>query len=215
MPFPSPTPIYRITHIDNLEIFLKRRGLYAPNFEPEDGLEYRTIHNTDIQRERQTFCLKCGPCGFAHDYVPFYFGYLSPMMLQLKTGQVAGYSEGQEPLIYLVSKVQAVSEAGARFVFSDGHGIAAYSDWYDDLSDLNKVDWGMVYQRYWRDTVDDMDRQRRKQAEFLVHEFCDWKLISEIGVINDIMQQKVQGILNGFPAIMRHPVTIHRDWYYY
>jgi len=215
MPVPSPTSIYRITHIDNLEIYLKRRGLYAPNFEPEDDLEYRTIHNTDIQRERQTFCLKCGPCGVAHDYVPFYFGYLSPMMLQLKTGRVAEYDEGQEPLIYLVSTAQRVNQSGAGFVFSNGHGIAAFTDWYDNLSNLDKVDWDMVYQRYWTDNVNDMDRQRRKQAEFLVHEFCDWKLISEIGVINDIMQQKVQGILNRFPAIMRHPVTIHRDWYYY
>lgn len=37
-----------------------------------------------------------------HDYVPFYFGPLSPMMLNLKTGRVAGYEEDQEPLIYLV-----------------------------------------------------------------------------------------------------------------
>lgn len=148
MPVPTPTPIYRIMHIDNLEVCLKRRGLYAPNFTPDDGLVYLTIHNTDIQGLRQKFCLKCGPCGTTHDYVPFYFGYLSPMMLQLKTGQVEGYDEGQEPLIYLVSTVQAVSRAGVSFVFSNGHGIAAYTDWYDDLVDLNKVDWDMVYQRY-------------------------------------------------------------------
>ncbi len=215
MPIPSPTPIYRITHIDNLEIFLKRRGLHAPNFEPDDGLEYRTIHNTDIQRTRQTFCLKCGPCGVAHDYVPFYFGYLSPMLLQLKTGRVAGYNEGQEPLIYLVSTVQSVNESGARFVFSDGHGIAAYTDWYDDLADLDKVDWDMVYQRYWTDNVNDMDRQRRKQAEFLIHEFCDWKLISEIGVINAIIQHRVEEVLGRYPATLRRPVRIHGEWYYY
>ena len=29
-----------------------------------------------------------------HDYVPFYFGVLSPMLLQLKTGRVTGYNEG-------------------------------------------------------------------------------------------------------------------------
>jgi len=215
MPVPSPTPIYRIIHIDNLELCLKRRVLYAPNFEPDDGLEYRTIHNTSIQRTRQSFCLQCGPCGVVHDYVPFYFGYLSPMMLQLKTGQVAGYNKGQEPLVYLVSTAQKVSQSGAGFVFSDGHGIAAFTKWYANLSKLGKVDWDMVYQRYWSDNVNDMDRQRRKQAEFLVHELCNWKLISEIGVINDIMQQKVEEILNGFSATMRRPVTIHRDWYYY
>ena len=33
---------------------------------------------------------------------------------------------------------------------------------------LDQVDWETVYQCYWRDEVGDMDRQRRKQAEFLM-----------------------------------------------
>jgi hypothetical protein len=49
--------------------------------------------------------------GALHDYVPFYFGFLSPMLLQLKTGRVTGYNEGQEPLVYLKSTVQAVADA--------------------------------------------------------------------------------------------------------
>ncbi len=32
----------------------------------------------------------------------------------------------------------------------------------------------MVYQRYWRDDVNDMGRQRRKQAEFLIYQSCPW-----------------------------------------
>lgn len=215
MPVPSPTPIYRITHIDNLEIFLNRRGIYAPNFTPNDGMNYRTIHNADIQNHRRTMCLNCGPCGTVHDYVAFYFGYLSPMLFQLKTGKVEGYNEGQEPLIYLVSTAQTVRDAKAGFVFSDGHGIAAFTGWYDDLADLNKIDWNMVYQRYWSDNVDDMDRQRRKQSEFLVYRFCDWQLISEIGVINATMQQRVQEVMNRFPVTLRRPVAIHSEWYYY
>lgn len=215
MPILIPTPIYRIMHIDNLEVCLKRRGLYAPNFTPEDGLAYRMIHNTDIQRERQSFCLTCGPCGVVHDYVPFYFGYLSPMLLQLKTGRVAGYNEGQEPLIYLVSTVQAVNTAGVDYIFSDGHGIAAYTKWYDDLVDLDKIDWDMVYERYWADDVNAMDRQRRKQAEFLIHKFCDWSLICEIGVINATIQHQVEAIMKAFPASLRRPVSIRREWYYY
>lgn len=30
-------------------------------------------------------------------------------------------------------------ESGCQFVFSDGHGLAAFTDWYDDLEEL--VDW--------------------------------------------------------------------------
>lgn len=215
MPVPIPTPIVRIIHVDNLRICLRRGGLHAPNESPQDGLVYRTIHNTEIQQERRVRQVRCGPKGVIHDYVPFYFGYLSPMLLKLKTGQVPGYEEGQDPLIYLVSTAQAVHEKGCGFVFSDGHGIAAFTRWYDDLADLDKVDWDMVYQRYWKDDINDMDRQRRKQAEFLVHRFCDWSLIQEIAVIDQKMKTRVERVLTQVPSRHQPPVTTRPDWYYY
>jgi hypothetical protein len=137
------------------------------------------------------------------------------MLLQLKTGQVAGYNQGQAPIIYLVSTVQAVTASGAPFVFSDGHGIKAFTGWFDNLASLSNVDWNMVYQRYWADTVADPDRQRRKQAEFLVHQKCDWGLIEEIGVFDNAVQAQVQAVLQGFPATMQPPVNVRRSaWYY-
>ena len=83
--------------MDNLHIYLWRGGLHAPNFTPNDELSYRTIHNAEIQQKRQIKQIPYGFGGVVHDYVPFYFGYLSPMMLNLKTGRVPGYNEGQEP----------------------------------------------------------------------------------------------------------------------
>jgi hypothetical protein len=212
---PIPTPILRLIHRDSLEILLRRGGLHAPLATPDDGLSYRTIHNTEIQLIRHVRQIPCGARGAVHNYVPFYFGYLSPMMLQLKTGRVAGYSGGQEPLIYLVTSAQTIEGAGIPFVFSDGHGIAAYTHWYDDLNQLGQVDWGMVNQRYWKDTDDDMDRQRRKQAEFLVHEFCPWSLIKEIAVLNQSAKMWVENILSNFDAEMNKPVAIRPGWYYY
>jgi hypothetical protein len=60
-----------------------------------------------------------------------------------------------------------------------------------------------------------MDRQRRKQAEFLVHRFCDWSLIQAIGVINQDMKARVEDILVQYPAELHKPVVVHSDWYYY
>ena len=180
MAAPKPTPIFRFAHIDNLAVCLRRGALHAPNHVPNDGLTYRTIHNVDIQKERHVTPIPCGPGGTIHDYVSFYFGYLSPMMLQLNTQRVAGYDEDQTPLIYLVSTAQAVQASGAGFVFSDGHGMASFTEWFDDLADLVSVDWDMVYQKFWADDpTGDNDRQRRKQAEFLVYQYCPWSLIEE------------------------------------
>lgn len=215
MTVPIPTPIYRLIHVDNLAIVLRRQGLHAPNHAPDDGLKYRTIHSVEVQEKRHAKAILRGPGGFIHDYVSFYFGPLSPMHLQLKTGQVPGYVEGQEPLIYLTSTVQAVDSKGLPFVFADGHGIAAFTEWYEDVADLGKVDWNMVGERYWRDNESDMDRQRRKQAEFAIYQACPWDVIEQIGVINTAMKERVEIVLAEFNKALHRPVIVRPDWYYY
>jgi len=214
MAAPIPTPALRIIHVDNLTTVLHRGALHAPNHVPRDGRPYRTIHNVDIQNTRRVCAIPCGPRGVIHDYVPFYFGPRSPMLLQLHTNRVAGYSEGQEPLIYLVTTAQAVQQSGIGYVFSDGHGIAAFTSWFDILSQLDQVDWTAAYARIWRDTNEDMDRQRRKQAEFLIHQNCPWELIHEIVVISDAVKLRAEQVLAGFGATLRKPVRVDRAWYY-
>ena len=214
MTYPVPTPIYRLVHIDNLPTLLKRQALHAPNRTPADGLPYRTIHNANVQANRRVSRVSCGPCGSIHDYVPFYFGPLSVMLLNLKTGRVDGYDEGQEPIIYLKTTVQTVSTGGCQFVFTDGHGLATFTNWFDDLKDLLEVDWGLVSARYWADKPEDNDRQRRKQAEFLIWEQCNWNLISEIGVLNADAKERVEAILSKFPGCHRPSVNVQPAWYY-
>ena len=215
MTYPVPTPIYRLVHVNNLDTLLSRNALHAPNFTPEDGLPYKTIHNIGVQANRRVKQVNCGPCGSIHDYVPFYFGPLSVMLLNLKTGRVPGYDEGQEPLIYLKSTIQTVANGGHRFVFSDGHGLANFTGWFDDLNDLSNVDWNLVAARYWADKPEDNDRQRRKQAEFLLWRECSWHLISEIGVLNKAAKVRVEAGLDRFPRCHRPPVNVQSGWYYY
>ena len=104
--------------------------------------------------------------------------------------------------------------SGAGFVYSDGHGIAAFTKWFDSLRDLDKIDWAAVYAEYWNDTVDHMDRQRRKQAEFLVHRTCSRDLINEIAVIDQQMVNNVERILERFPQVRQRPVKARPQWYY-
>ncbi len=212
MPVPRRIPIYRLMHVDNLPLCLERGGMHAPRHSPHDGRVYRTIHNIDIQESRRERLIHCGLGGTVHDYVAFYFGPRSPMLLQLNTGRVEGYSEGQAPLIYIVSMVETIVNAGLGFVFSDGHGIAIYTKWFDNISDMDKVDWSMVYENYWADSLEDSDRQRRKQAEFLVHRFCPWDVVSRIGVLNDSIRRQVMKILADHDEST--PVKVCNDWYY-
>lgn len=214
MEMPEPTPIYRIVHLENLPSLIERQGLYAPNNQPNDGRAYRVIHNEEIQEKRRQRQIPCGPRGVIHDYVSFYLGPRSPMLYQLHTGWVKGHKDGQESIIYLESSVQRVSQAGLGFVFSDGHGIAAYTKWFDDPGRLSEVDWDTVYATTWNDTIEHMDRQRRKQAEFLVHRFCPWQIIERIAVRTQGVKVQVESILANSMATALRPVVVRTDWYY-
>jgi hypothetical protein len=123
---------------------------------------------------------------------------------------VEGYGGGQTPIVHLCSSTEAVAEAGLDFVFTEGQAAMSYTDFFDDLDDLSKIDWPLMQSRYWNDTDADPDRCRRRQAEFLVHTFFPWKLVSEIGVCNTVTAQKVQELLNG----NKPPVTVRQGWYY-
>jgi hypothetical protein len=59
-----------------------------------------------------------------------------------------------------------------------------------------------------------MDRQRRKQAEFLVHRFCDWSLIEEIAVLNEAMKHRVEAVLDAFTGHRRPVANVRPQWYY-
>ena len=206
--------ILRFVLIDNLDGILTRGGMYAPNHEPNDGIIYKPIHSQEVQSKRSNYRVSVGPGGCLHDYVPFYFGWHSPMMLQLKTGQVAGYGGGQRPLIYLVYHAEDVVTAGCQFAFTDGHGIAKFTQFFDDLAHLDRVDWKTVKLKQWADTADDNDRQRRKQAEFLVHRFVPWEPICGIAVIDDGMKSQVEGILGRHPNMRQPIVKVLPNWYY-
>lgn len=214
MNIPDPVRLYRIGYIDNLDVLLRRNALHAPHYAPDDGLEYHMIHDASIQSIRYNRQISVGAGGSVHDYLPFYLGPWSPMLFKLSRGGVDGYNEGQAPLIYIVAWASEVWQAGLPFVFSDGHGIAAYTEWYDSFSDLDRLDWSVVLSKDWADTEDDGDRKRRKQAEFLIQHSLPWNMVRGIAVFNDEMADRVSTILDQYPDRHKPPVRVVPSWYY-
>jgi len=208
------TPIYRIIHVENLHVYLDRDRLHAPNHMPDDGLEWRGIEDQKVQANRYTAALAKGPGGTILDYISFYFGPRSPMLLRLATHREVDYGGPQEDIIYLASTAQEMVRRRRRCVFSDGHGLARFTRWFEDLSDLNKLDWPVIYAEWWNDCPDDGDRQRRKQAEFLVHKSCGWDCVLEIGVRGPRAKTAVEQILAEYPNAGTPPVNLRTDWYY-
>jgi hypothetical protein len=181
--FKMPTSVYHITHIRNLPSILEAGGLMATNSLRRQRINYVDIAYQGIQDRRATTRVPCGAEGVLHDYVPFYFAPRSPMLYTIHKGNVESYREGQAPVIHLVCAAEAIEAAKICFVFTDGHAVMGYTDYFDELQDLAAIDWEIMEAKYWADTDEDGDRKRRRQAEFLIHQFCPWTLIEEIGVI--------------------------------
>ncbi|KAB8317307.1 DUF4433 domain-containing protein [Tolypothrix campylonemoides VB511288] len=208
-----PTPIYHITPIKNLPSILNSGGLIANSRLKQQRINYLDIAHTHIQERRARKQVTCSAGGFLPDYVPFYFAPRSPMLYAIHKGGVKSYCEGQELVIYLVSEVEAIAANNLTFAFTDGHAVIALSEFYDSLEDLESViDWKIMEETYWADTQEDGDRSRRRQAEFLVHEFLPWTLITKIAVKNSIIAEQVREILQKFNC--QTPVRVYSSWYY-
>ena len=211
-PVPQPTPVFHITNIDNLDLIIASGTLQAIADIKAAGVGYTSIAHQNIRDRRASTQVPCGPGGFLHNYVPFYFGVRSPMLYTISLGNVEGYEQGQEAIIYLVSTAQKVSNAKLGYVFTDGHGIMEFTGFFEDLAHLGEVDWPLMKKKYWYDTVDEPDRKRRRQAEFLVHGGLPWTLVEGIVVMNNAREAHVQALLQG--AAHKPPVSVQRNWYY-
>lgn len=207
-----PTYIYHITKISNLPQIIANGGLLSKNAIQAAQLTYDNIAHQSIQDQREYTVVPCAAGGNLHDYIPFYFAPRSPMLYTINRGNVIGYDEGQEPIVYLVSTAEIINDSGNRFAFTDGHGIMLITEFFDDLRHLNEIDWDIMKARYWSDTDDDPDRKRRRQAEFLVYNLMEWNWIIGIVVLNDNRKRQAEQMI----AALNHKPQVHclPDWYY-
>jgi ssDNA thymidine ADP-ribosyltransferase, DarT len=94
--------------------------------------------------------------------------------------------------------------------------LAALSDTFDEHDQIaERVDLPLMRERYWKDTEEDPDRERRRQAEFLVHHRVPWEVIEEIGVMDATIKTRVEAILSSTSGVSQVPrVSVRSDWYY-
>jgi len=124
------------------------------------------------------------------------------------------YQGGQAPIIHLVTSVEAIASGGFCYVYTDGHAIMNPSSFFNDLQSIDSnIDWSVMRSRYWNDTNDDPDRKRRRQAEFLVHEFVPWDVIHQVGVYNQGIREQVLRTCSGKTGHLPE-VSVEPGWYY-
>ncbi len=180
------TFIFRIVHIDNLDYILQQNKLTTygnadsdPNYVgigEGELINLRTNHTITTTNSGIEYCPSC-------DFLPFYFAAKSVMLYRIKTGWNVAKVE-QEKIIYFVYKLSDVIQ-NANYLFTDGHGYAKITQWFDDIQFINQLSSVDISRKWWHNTEEDGDRERRKQAEFWIENEIALNLAKGIGVYNE------------------------------
>lgn len=198
--------IFRMIHFSNLEFILKH-GLHTKN-SPLCDPEYINIGDVQLIEQRHSFHVRINPPGGdLGDYIPFYFGGHSPMLLNIKTGYRGIQKRPQDELVYIVCRISEIVSQCPEWCFTDGHAKNSITEFYNDTKDLIHIDWNTVKAQIWRNDEDDMDRMRKKQAEFLVKNYVPMSCIAGIIVKTAERETYVKAIL----VRLNLPIKVHID----
>ncbi|MBU1052857.1 MAG: DUF4433 domain-containing protein [Proteobacteria bacterium] len=212
---PAQPKIYHITHVDNLASIAAAGFIEADGRRIGMGGDQTSIGMTDIKR-RRLFEIEahCHPHTRVGEYVPFYFCPRSIMLFIIYKNNHPdmSYRGGQEPILHLqmdmLSSIRWANENNVRWAFTDRNAGGYLADFFNDLTDLEKIDWNAVMATDFRD----MQIQEGKQAEFLIHDVCPWHLVEKVGVLNEKVLNQVNAILKN--ARHKPVVDIEKTWYF-
>ncbi|NDU74146.1 DUF4433 domain-containing protein [Actinomadura sp. DSM 109109] len=201
--------LLHFTHLDNLAE-IARTGLLSDKGRRPDVHE---CGQPSIKERRRKRAVPVPPGGAVADYAPFYFAARSPMLRSILGGKVERYDSDQTHLIYLVTRLSKVVNAGLAWVATDRNAVLNTAKFTSDASKLaDHVDWEIMKARYWGNTADDGFRRERRMAELLVYEAVPWDVFTHLAVCCGDRAVEVREQLAGARPIPR--VLVKPDWYF-
>ena len=130
----------------------------------------------------------CGATGVVHDYVPFYFGSLSPMLL----GVINAKNVDQSDILYFEFPISIINRDGA--VFTDASANTVISpNFYDRPEDLIQLNWKEIDSLKWKSDSEELRHQR--MAEVLVPWHVSVQEATRIIVWNLDVKKRVDEII--------------------
>ena len=201
--------IWRMTDYRNIG-FILQHGLHCCNCAIQDP-NYINIGHKTLITSRGDAELAAPPGGVLNDYIPFYFHYKMPMLYHIYKGRVKDYSGSQEDIIYLISDPETIEKNNLPFLFTDRHAYLAHKQVYNQLSDLDKLQWNTIKDNEWHLTYSALKKEV-KQAEFLVHHHVPISAIRGIVVHNDKVATFVRSQI--LQVSLEMPVVVKPNYYY-
>lgn len=155
-----------MTHIENIHHILHNGITHSTS--ANANRNFVPIGDSSLIATRNDFLLNNGR--LLGEYIPFYFGYRTPMLYVVQNGFNMVAPTPAEKIVYCVSSVQKIIDLQLDFVFTDGHAVDGFSSQYAfaDIENIDTIlDKNAIKAKYWR-SENDLDLKRRKEAEFLI-----------------------------------------------
>lgn len=206
---PRPTWVLHFTHISHLGTILAS-GLMCDTV-ARDGYLSHEAGNPDIKAGRRQRQVDISPGGCVGDYVPFYFAPRSPMMSAISNGRVPAFGTDVTALIYLVTTTEALVDLGLTVLATDRNAKLDLAEFRPEADCDDLVDWDLMMERYWANTLQDPDRRERRMAECLVHQRVPFEAFHEIVVYGDAQASDVRAVLTEHQRPI--PVHVRPRWY--
>lgn len=211
MPVPARPKIYHIVHVDNLASIVAD-GCLWPDAVMARRQGAAVIGNNEIKADRLRLPVSCHAGTYVGDYVPFYFCPRSVMLYVIwrRNHPNVSFRDGQGPVVHLLADLHEVvewaSRLGRKWAFTDINAANRAADFYDDLAQLERLNWSAIRATQWASSRD------HKMAEFLMHEGFPWELIRGIGVHSEPVGKRA--IVAFGNAKHRPAVKVKQEWYY-
>ena len=156
--------LYHMTEVSNLENIFKH-GLLSHNEAHSKGLNQTDIALPEVHQLRAG---KTPIYGISlHEFVPMYFNPRNPMLFLRK--------DLENRIVIIAIDRRAIYQD--KSMFSDGNAANKPTRFYNDLSDLDKLNWTCIQDDYWPNY---QDGKRVKCAETLTHPKITIKHIQKI-----------------------------------
>jgi ssDNA thymidine ADP-ribosyltransferase, DarT len=212
---PANPKIYHIVHVDKLASIAADGCLWSDAELAQRPVTGTVIGMNNIKARRMNeLTLASHPDLYVGQCVPFYFCPRSVMLYLIhRRNPELAYQGGQEPIVHLVSDLNAVvawaEASGQRWAFSLSNAGSYYFEDRCDLEHLDEINWAAVSEN---NNWSGSPTKEQKQSEFLIEQQFPWHLIEEIAVMNQLTGQQAIKAIAG--AAHRPGVHIRPAWYY-
>jgi len=174
--------IYHMTHINNLKNILNN-GLLSHN----NSFVKRTIDNPQVNSRRDF--LEPIYNKNLHEYVPFYFNPKNPMLYVNK--------DKAEDIIILAFNRKLIYQNNS--LFTDGNASVNITNFFNDINDLDNLNWDCLRGEYWNDFE---DGKREIMSEVLIPNKVDINHLEKIFVNNNDNKKLTKNLLVNYQHII-------------